>query len=191
MSGTVAPCFSASRQELRRKLTHDVAVERHIVRDPKAEEDREQQQRVFRRLSKRFRLVDQQAGPLYRRLGFRRGIAFHMEQRGYERDLKLDLLPTQRGCARQGRKLVKRAGKLRHSFYQRRPLQRPLPRLPPQARSLFDQSGLGAVTRQQLRLVFGNLGELAFKCFGDTGVKRTGAARAAMCRRPRLVPVRA
>ena len=95
-----------------------------------------------------------------------------MEQRGYERDLKLDLLATQRGRARQGRKLVKRARKLRHSFDQCRTLQRPLSRLAPQARSLFDQSGLGAMTRQQLRLVFGNLRELAFKCFGDTGMKR-------------------
>ena len=38
------------RQELRRKLAHDVAVERHVVRDPEAVENREQQQRVFGRL---------------------------------------------------------------------------------------------------------------------------------------------
>ena len=48
------------RQELRRKLTHDVAVECHVVRDPEAVEDREQQQRVFGRLSERFSLFDQQ-----------------------------------------------------------------------------------------------------------------------------------
>jgi hypothetical protein len=41
MSGTVAPLFLGERQELRRKLVHHVAVERHIVRDPEAVEDRE------------------------------------------------------------------------------------------------------------------------------------------------------
>ena len=40
------------RQELRRKLAHHVAVERHVVRDPEAVEDREQQQRIFGRLSR-------------------------------------------------------------------------------------------------------------------------------------------
>ena len=51
-------------------------------------------------------------------------------------------------------------------------VQRSLSRLAPQARGLLDQPGLGAVTRQQLGLALGNLGELAFKGFGDTGVKR-------------------
>jgi hypothetical protein len=58
--------------------------------------------RVFRRLSKRFRLVDQQAGLLHRRFGFRGGISFHVEERGYEGDLKLDLILAQRGRAGQG-----------------------------------------------------------------------------------------
>jgi hypothetical protein len=35
------PLFLGERQELRRKLTANLAVERDIVRDPKAEEDRE------------------------------------------------------------------------------------------------------------------------------------------------------
>ena len=80
------------RQELRRKLAHRFAVERHEVRDPEAVEDREQQQWVFGRLSERFSLFDQQTCPLRSRLGFRRGIAFDMHEWGYERDLKLDLL---------------------------------------------------------------------------------------------------
>ena len=50
--------------------------------------------------------------------------------------------------------------------------QRPLSRFAPQARSLLDQAGLGAVTRQQLRLVLGDFRELAFEGFGDAGVKR-------------------
>ena len=49
------------RQELRRKLAQGIAIERHMVRGPEAVEDREQQQRVFGRLSERFRLLDQRA----------------------------------------------------------------------------------------------------------------------------------
>ena len=69
------PLLLGERQELRRKLAHSVAVERDIVRDPEAVEDREQQQRVFGRLSERFSLFDQQTCPLHRRFGFRRRIA--------------------------------------------------------------------------------------------------------------------
>ena len=63
------------RKELRRKLAHSVAVERDKVRNPETVEDREQQQRVFGRLSERFSLLNQQTRPLRCRLGFRRGIA--------------------------------------------------------------------------------------------------------------------
>ena len=80
MSGTGRPLLLGERQELRRKLAHHVAVERHKVRDPEAVEDREQQQRVFGRLSECFGLFDQQACPLHSRLGFRRGIAFDVEE---------------------------------------------------------------------------------------------------------------
>ena len=75
MSGTVAPCFSASARNCAARLAHYIAVERHKVRDPKAVEDREQQQRIFGRLSQRFSLFDQQTCPLRSRLGFRRSIA--------------------------------------------------------------------------------------------------------------------
>ena len=94
----------------------------------KTEKKPEQQQRVFRSLSERFRLVDQQAGLLHRRFGFRRGIAFHVEERSYEGDLKLDLLTTQRGRGGQDRDLVEGARELRCRFDQRRTLKRPLPR---------------------------------------------------------------
>ena len=158
------PLLLGERQELRRKLAHHVAVERHKVRDPEAVEDREQQQRVFGRLSERFSLFDQQTCPLHGRFGFRRGIPFDMDEGVYERDLKLDLLATQRGRGGQGRDLVKGARELLGGFDQRRTLQRPLSSFAPQARSLLDQSGLGAVTRKQFGLVLGNLGELAFEC---------------------------
>ena len=45
-------------------------------------------------------------------------------------------------------------------------------RFTPQGRGLLDQTSLSEVTRQQFGLVLGNLGELAFKGFGDTSVKR-------------------
>ena len=172
MSGTVAPCFSASARNCAASSRISVAVERHKVRDPEAVEDREQQQRVFGRLSERFSLFDQQTCPLRSRLGFRRSIPFDMHEWGYERDLKLDLLATQRGRGGQGRDLVERARELLYGFDQRRALQRPLSRFAPQARGLLDQPSLGAVTRQQFGLVLGNLGELAFESFGDAGVKR-------------------
>ena len=66
-------------QELRCKLARHVAIECHKVRDAKAIEDGEQQQRVFGRFSKRFSLFDQQTRPLHSRLGFWRSIAFDMD----------------------------------------------------------------------------------------------------------------
>jgi hypothetical protein len=50
------------------------------------------------RLTERFRSFDQQTCPLHSRLGLWSGVAFDMEEWGYERDLKLDLLVAQWGC---------------------------------------------------------------------------------------------
>src|ERR1700722_18617946 len=60
----------------------------------------------------------------------------------------------------------------RPALEERRPRQRPLSRLAPQARGLLDQAGLGAMARQQLRLAFRDLTELAFEGFDDAGVQR-------------------
>jgi hypothetical protein len=159
------------RKELRRKRANDIAIECRKVRDPEAVEDQEQQQWVFGRLSERFSLLDQQTCPLRSRLGFRCRKPFYMHERGYERDLKLDLFATHRGRGRQGRDLVECAGELRYRLNQRRAFERPLSRFAPQERGLLDQSGFGAVTRQQLGLAFGDLRELAFECFGDAGME--------------------
>src|SRR5262249_46959830 len=121
------PLLLGERQELRRKPEYHVAVERHIVRDPEAVENREQQQRVFGGLSERFGLFDQQMRPLHCGLGLRRGIPFDMDERGYERDLKLDLA-TQRGRGGQGRDLIESTGELRDCLNQRRAIERPLSR---------------------------------------------------------------
>ena len=74
---------------MRRELPTDVAVECDVAA-PKAEEDGEQQQRVFRRLSECFSFFDKR-GPLRSGFGFGRSISFNMDERGYEGDLQLDL----------------------------------------------------------------------------------------------------
>ena len=166
------PLLLGERQELCCKLERHVAIECDKVGDPEAIEDREQQQRVFGRLSERFSLFDQQTRPLLSRLGFRSGIPFDMDEWGYERNLKLDLLAAQRGRGGQRRNLDKGTGELFCSFDQRRALKRPLSGLAPQASGFLDQAGFGAVTCQQFRLAFGDLREPAFKGFRDTGMKR-------------------
>ena len=95
MSGTVAPCFSASARNCVASSRKASPLNASIVRNPEAVQDRKQQQRVFGRLSERFSLFDQETCPLYGRLGFWRSIPFDMHERAYERDLKLDLLATQ------------------------------------------------------------------------------------------------
>jgi hypothetical protein len=89
------PLLLRERQELRREIANDIAIECQTVRGPEAVEDREQQQRIFRRLSERFSLLDQQTCLLRSRLGFGSGIAFDMDEWSYQRDLQLDLLATQ------------------------------------------------------------------------------------------------
>ena len=59
-------------------------------------------------------------------------------------------------------------------FEKRRAYQRPLFRFAPQIDGLLDQPSLGAVTRQKLRLILGNLRKLAFEGLSDSAVK--GAA---------------
>ena len=80
-----------------------------------------------------------------------------MDERRYERDLKLDLFATKRWSGGQGRDLVERTCELLGGFDQRRALQRSLSCLAPETCGLLDQPGLGAVTRQQFRLTFRDL----------------------------------
>src|SRR5215831_3411384 len=160
-------------QEFDSKLTHHVTVECDKVRDPKAVKNREQQQWIFRWLSERFSLLDQQTCPLHGRPGFRRCVAVDMEEWGYECNLKLDFFATQGGRRGQGRDLVERTPELFRGFDQRRALRRPQSGFAPQRRGFLDLPRLGAVTRQQLGLVLGDLRELTFEGFGDSGMKRT------------------
>jgi len=129
------------------------------------EEDGEQQQRVFRALSERFRLFNQEACLLQCFLSFGRSIAFDVHERGYERDLKLNLLATQRWRRGQGRDLDNRSRILLGGFDQGRTVQRALSRLAPKVRGLLDQARFGTVSRQQFRLIVSKLGKVAFKFF--------------------------
>src|SRR6516225_8872682 len=106
------PLLLGEGEELRGEIARDVALERHRVRDPEAVQDGEQQQRVFGALSERFSSFDQEMCPFRSGLGFRRGKPFDVAEWSYERDLKLDLLTTQRGRRRQGRSLAKRTREL-------------------------------------------------------------------------------
>ena len=119
------------RQELRREITTDVAVERRGGRGPGAVEEVEREQRVFKRLSQRFSLFHQQTCLRRSGLRFRRSKPFDMDEWGYDRDLELDLLATQRGRAGQRCDLVQGSAELRLCFNQRRAFQRPLSRLAP------------------------------------------------------------
>src|SRR3984893_5045660 len=96
------PLLLREPQELRREIATDIAIECHIVRYPECVEDLEQQQRFVGRLSQRFSLLDQQTCLLRSRHGFGGGSAFDMDEWGDERDLKLDLLATERRRAAQG-----------------------------------------------------------------------------------------
>ena len=188
MSGTVAPCFSASARNCAASSRITSPLNATIVRDPEAVEDREQQQRVFRRLSERFRLFDQQTCPLHSRLGFRRRISFDVDERGYERDLKLDLLAAQGRRAGQGRNLGKRTRELRRRLPPAPSAPAtavpPCPTDPRPSRSAqprcSDAPAAPAGSRRSRRI-------------GFQGLRRYGhearvAARAAACHRPRPAP---
>ena len=117
------PLLFREHQELRREIATDIAIEGHKVRYPEGVEDREQQQGIFGRLAQRFSLLDQQTCLLRSRPGFGGGIAFDMHEWGDQRDLKLDLLVTQRRRAGQDRDLVEGVGELGRGFDQRRACQ--------------------------------------------------------------------
>ena len=63
-------------------------------------------------------MFNQQLCPFHGSRGFLRSIAFDMEQWSYERDLKPDLIATQRRRARQARNLGKGTSELLHGFDQ-------------------------------------------------------------------------
>ena len=91
--------FLSKRQELGGEIATYIAIECHDVCGEDTLENREQQQRVFRGLSEHISLFEQQTRLLYGGFGFRRSKTFDVDERGYERYLKLDLFAAQRGRA--------------------------------------------------------------------------------------------
>src|SRR6516162_9815771 len=146
------PLLLGTRQELCRKIATNVTTECHKAPEPEPVEDGKQQQWVLWGFSQRFSLFDQQAGALHGRLSFGRDISPDMEERGYERDLKLDLLATQRRSGGQGGNLVQSKGDLHHGLNKRRALQRPLSGFAPPFDCRLGHASLGEVMRKQLRL---------------------------------------
>ena len=160
------------RHELRRNLSaQHVAVKRDKIRNKEAVENRIQQQRVFKRFTKFFNLLNQQSRLLHSRLRFRRGISFDVHKRGYHRDSQLDLLAAKRRSCCEGLDQVECAIELTYRFDQRRAFQRPLSRLAKKVSGLLGQSSLGAVARKQFRLDFGNVWELTFQRYSDVSVQ--------------------
>src|SRR5215831_14400812 len=92
MSGTVALCFSASARNWLARSPSDIPVKRCKVRSKNAEENREQQQRVFGRLSQCLRSLDVQARVIQGGPHLRRRKALGVHQRVREGHLKLDLI---------------------------------------------------------------------------------------------------
>src|SRR5579862_6414680 len=99
-------------------------------------------------------------------------MAFDLHQRGYQGDLELNLLATQRWRGGQCCNLIESAGELTCGFNERRSRQRPLTRFAPEERGPLDQSCLATMTREQFRLVLGDIGEPGLKHFRDARVKR-------------------
>src|SRR5262249_7182094 len=93
------------RKEMICQIAADIAVKSYIVRSPETIEDQEQQQWIVGRLSESFSFFDQEACPFDGRLSFLRPIPFDMHERVYKRDLKPNLLATQRGVVGQNRNL--------------------------------------------------------------------------------------
>src|SRR5262249_37485967 len=77
---------------------------------------REQKQWILRRLSEGFSLFDQQTCSLCSGLSFRSTISFDVHKRGYDRNLKLDMLTAQRGRGRQSGDLIEGARELLYCF---------------------------------------------------------------------------
>src|SRR5262249_39135534 len=110
-------------QEPRREVAANITIKCLNVRDPETVEDREEQQRLFGRLSEGPRSLDEQACLIERSLSLRGRIAFGVHQSVHERDLKLYLLAAQDGRTGQGRNLSKRAIQLSRRLYERRTRQ--------------------------------------------------------------------
>src|SRR4030095_4172131 len=88
------------------------------------------------------------------------------------------------GVLRQQRQLIQRLLKLRGRFCHRRTGDGPPTGLAPISDGFFNEPGLGIMLREQLRLAFDDLGEMAFERFADLRMQLPpGVAQHAVVRR--------
>ena len=158
MSGTVALCFSASARNCAAssRTASPLNAAKFATKSRRAPRTTVVGLREARRAPQLVRSADVPA-PLPP--WFRARVSFDMDQWGYERDLKFDLIATQHRGSGQCCDLIEGTYELIDGFNQRRPHKRPLSRFAPKAGGLFDLPSFGAVTRQNLRLVLSNISE--------------------------------
>jgi hypothetical protein len=103
-------------EKLVSKLSRNGSVEGDDVRDPETVENREKQQWVFSRFSKRLSPLDQKTRSLDCLLGLWRSVALDVRERVYERSPKPDLFTTKCGGRWQDCNLLKGASELLKRF---------------------------------------------------------------------------
>src|SRR5215471_11622448 len=108
---------------------------------------------------------------LHSRLSLRCSMAFGVRQGVDKRDLKLDLLTSQRGRGRHGLDLRKRLRQLFGSLNQCRACQRPLPRLTPPLDGRFRKTRPSEVVRQQSRFGLRRGGKAVAQSLGGATVQ--------------------
>src|SRR5207344_815869 len=105
-------------------------------------------------------------------LSSRRGVSFDVNEWCYERDLKVDLVATQRGSTGQRRDLAECTRELLCCFDQCGALQGAVPSFAPPFHSCFAEARLGEMMRQQLRLGRTVADETVAQCLADATVKK-------------------
>ena len=123
------PLLLGIGQALRRNIATGVAIEASPVRRPETGEDH--RQLLGRLLSEGLGAFDELARSLLGHPGLGRSVPLCVHQSACERELKLDLIATQRRSGRQKCHQVEAAGELLRRFDEREPLQGALSRLAP------------------------------------------------------------
>ena len=160
------PLLLGERQDFHRNFAQGVAAECDETRVPQAVEDREQHQRVFDSLPQRLDPLDQRACLIDRRLRFRCRPPFVC--------ISAFVSPTcSLICSRRSTGVVGSAAIWSRARVNCAPASSKAdrsndrcPAFPHRMCSLLDQRSFGTPTRQQLRLVFCDLSELALQRFG-------------------------
>ena len=157
-------------QELFCKAENYIAIESHEVGGEGTIENGEQLQRVCERITKVLGPLNQDPSSLNSVDGLGGRITFGVMERLYQRQLKLDLLAPE--CRGRGQlcDLFERERKLINRLNKGRTVQGPLPRQAPKSCSFFNKTGLGAMTRDQLRSARHDIWKQVLENFDNTGM---------------------